>query len=565
MAMLIPESFNEKNPISEDLKAFYEYHSILMEPWDGPAALLFSDGRFAGGMLDRNGLRPSRYLITNNDMMLVASEVGVMDFEPNEIKQKGRLEPGKILMVDTEEGKIYYDGEIKESLASAKPYRNWLSTNRIELDMLKSGRKIANSVDNYNQLLRTFGYNREDIERTITPMCLNGMEPTASMGNDTPLAVLSEKPQLLFNYFRQQFAQVTNPAIDPIREELVMSLTEYIGAVGMNILVPNESHCKMVRLPHPVLTNTQLDILCNIQYKGFKTVKLPIVFEAKKGKNGLQNALAELCNKAERSVDDGVNYIILSDRTVNDKMTAIPSLLAVSAVHHHLISVQKRVQTALIVESGEIREVMHAALLLGFGASAINPYMAFAVLDQLVKRDEVQLNYETAEKNYIKAICKGLFKIMSKMGICTIRSYRGAKIFESIGLSEELLRNYFGTNISTVGGIGLEEIAADAIKFHDAGFANKELDDILPNVSQFSFRKDGEEHAWNPDTISTLQIATRLGSYKKFKEFTSLVDKKEKPIFLRDFFEFKKNPISIDKVEPVENIVKPLLSKEITP
>jgi len=556
MAMLIPESFNEKNPISEDLKAFYEYHSILMEPWDGPAALLFSDGRFAGGMLDRNGLRPSRYLITNNDMMLVASEVGVMDFEPNEIKQKGRLEPGKILMVDTEEGKIYYDGEIKESLASAKPYRNWLSTNRIELDMLKSGRKIANSVDNYNQLLRTFGYDREDIERTITPMCLNGMEPTASMGNDTPLAVLSEKPQLLFNYFRQQFAQVTNPAIDPIREELVMSLTEYIGAVGMNILVPNESHCKMVRLPHPVLTNTQLDILCNIQYKGFKTVKLPIVFEAKKGKNGLQNALAELCNKAERSVDDGVNYIILSDRTVNDKMTAIPSLLAVSAVHHHLISVQKRVQTALIVESGEIREVMHAALLLGFGASAINPYMAFAVLDQLVKRDEVQLNYETAEKNYIKAICKGLFKIMSKMGICTIRSYRGAKIFESIGLSEELLRNYFGTNISTVGGIGLEEIAADAIKFHDAGFANKELDDILPNVSQFSFRKDGEEHAWNPDTISTLQIATRLGSYKKFKEFTSLVDKKEKPIFLRDFFEFKKNPISIDKVEPVENIVK---------
>ena len=266
MAMLVPESFNDKNPISEDLKAFYEYHSILMEPWDGPAALLFSDGRFAGGMLDRNGLRPARYLITNNDMMVVASEVGVMDFEPGEIKEKGRLQPGKILMIDTEQGKIYYDGELKEQLASARPYRAWLSANRIELDTLKSGRKIDNRIDGYDRMLRTFGFSREDIERTLMPMCNTGAEPIASMGNDTPLAVLSDRPQLLFNYFRQQFAQVTNPAIDPIREELVMSLTEYIGAVGMNILVPSESHCKMVRLPHPVLNNTQLDILCNIRF-----------------------------------------------------------------------------------------------------------------------------------------------------------------------------------------------------------------------------------------------------------------------------------------------------------
>ena len=287
MAMLVPESFNDKNPISEDLKAFYEYHSILMEPWDGPAALLFSDGRFAGGMLDRNGLRPARYLITNNDMMVVASEVGVMDFEPGEIKEKGRLQPGKILMIDTEQGKIYYDGELKEQLASARPYRAWLSANRIELDTLKSGRKIDNRIDGYDRMLRTFGFSREDIERTLMPMCNTGAEPIASMGNDTPLAVLSDRPQLLFNYFRQQFAQVTNPAIDPIREELVMSLTEYIGAVGMNILVPSESHCKMVRLPHPVLNNTQLDILCNIRYKGFNTVKLPIVFEVSKGKTGL--------------------------------------------------------------------------------------------------------------------------------------------------------------------------------------------------------------------------------------------------------------------------------------
>ena len=307
MAMLVPESFNDKNPISEDLKAFYEYHSILMEPWDGPAALLFSDGRYAGGMLDRNGLRPARYLITKNDMMVVASEAGVISFEPGDIKEKGRLQPGKILLVDTQDGKIYYDGELKEQLAAARPYRQWLSTNRIELHTLRSGRKVENTVPDFGKHLRAFGFTREDVERTIVPMCTNGAEPTASMGNDTPLAVLSEKPQLLFNYFRQQFAQVTNPAIDPIREELVMSLTEYIGAVGMNILVPNESHCKMARLPHPVLNNTQLDILCNIRYKGFNTIKLPMIFEVAKGKAALQEAIHDLCRKAEASVDEGVN------------------------------------------------------------------------------------------------------------------------------------------------------------------------------------------------------------------------------------------------------------------
>lgn len=557
MAMLVPESFNDKNPISEDLKAFYEYHSILMEPWDGPAALLFSDGRYCGGMLDRNGLRPARYLITTGDMMVISSEVGVMDFEPSAVKEKGRLEPGKIILIDTEEGKIYYDGEIKAQLASEKPYRQWLSTNRIELDKLKSGRKIANNVEDFDKKLRCFNYGKEDIERTIAPMALNGVEPTASMGNDTPLAVISDMPQTFFNYFRQQFAQVTNPAIDPIREELVMSLTEYIGAVGANILTPDPEHCKMVRLPHPVLNNTQLDILCNIRYKGFNTIKLPILFKASEGKRGMMKALDDICKKAAQSVDEGVNYIILSDRDVNEEMAAIPSLLAVSAVHHYLISVQRRVQTALIVESGEIREVMHAALLLGYGASAINPYMTFAILDDLVKKNEIQMNYETAEKNYIKAVCKGLYKIMSKMGISTIRSYRGAKIFESIGLSEELLRTYFGTQVSTIGGCRLEEITADAIKMHDAAYHPKKInDDVLLNKGTFSYRKDGEKHAWNPETISTLQIATRLGSYKKYKEFTELVDSKEKPIFIRDFFGFKKNPISIDEVEPVEEIVK---------
>ena len=559
MAMLVPESFNEKNPISEDLKAFYEYHSILMEPWDGPAALLFSDGRYAGGMLDRNGLRPARYLITQGGMMVVASEVGVMDFEPGDIKEKGRLQPVKIVLFYTEKGEIYYDGELKKQLAEAKPYRTWLAGNRIELDELKSGRKVSHSVENYDSMLRIFGYSKEDVERLIVPMCTIGAEPINSMGNDTPLAVLSDKPQLLYNYFRQQFAQVTNPPIDPIREELVMSLTEYIGAVGMNILTPSENHCKMVRLNHPILNNAQLDILCNIRYKGFKTVKLPLLFEVAKGCQGLQEALATLCKQAEESVNEGVNYIVLSDRDVDATHAAIPSLLAVSAVHHHLISVGKRVQTALIVESGEIREVMHAALLLGFGASALNPYMAFAVIDKLVNEKEIQLDYATAEKKYIKSVCKGLFKIMSKMGISTIRSYRGAKIFETVGLSEELSNAYFGGLSSRIGGIRLDEVARDAIAFHKEGMEvlkKKGEAELLPNRGLYAFRKDGEKHAWNPETISTLQLATRLGSYKKFKEFTAMVDSKESPIFLRDFLDFRRAPISIDRVEPVENIVQ---------
>ncbi len=556
MAVMMPESFNDKNPISEDLKAFYEYHSILMEPWDGPAALLFSDGRFAGGMLDRNGLRPARYTITRNDTMVVASEVGVMDFDPTEIAEKGRLQPGKILLIDTQEGKIYYDGEIKDRLSTEHPYRQWLSTHRIQLEKLHSGRKVSNTVDHLLRHETEFGFSEEDINETIIPMCTTGQEPTASMGNDTPLAVLSDRPQIFFNYFRQQFAQVTNPAIDSIRENLVMSLTEYIGRVGTGILTPDETNCKMVRLPHPILTNTQLDILCNIRYKGFNTVKLAMSFEVARGEEGLREALDNLCHAAERSVDDGYNYIILTDRNIDSTHAAIPSLLAVSAVHHYLISVGKRVQTALIVESGEIREVMHAALLLGYGASALCPYLTYAVLDDLVKRHKIQEDYSTAEANYIKAVKKGLFKIMAKMGISTIRSYRGAKIFESIGLSESLLRTYFGTETSAIGGIGLETIARDAIRLHNKAFSTNEEQDFLPDEGQFHYRRDGISHAWNPETIATLQLATRTGNYETFKRFTALADSKEKPIFIRDFFDFKRNPIAIDQVETEEEIVK---------
>ena len=556
MAMLVPESFNEKNPISDDLKAFYEYHSILMEPWDGPAALLFSDGRYAGGMLDRNGLRPARYLVTKKGWVLVASEVGVLDIQPEEIQEKGRLQPGKILLIDTETGKICRDQELKQQLANAHPYRKWIQDNCIELDELKSGRKVTSRVDDFDCKLRVFGYSREDIDRIMVPMCTVGAEPVGSMGNDTPLAVLSTRPHLLYDYFRQQFAQVTNPPIDPIREALVMSLVEYIGAVGNHILAPNESHCKMVRLQCPILTNTQLDILCNIRYKGFKTVKLPMLFDASQGETGLREALDRLCKEAAHAVSEGANYLVLTDRNVDASMAVIPSVLAVSAVHHYLISVKKRVQTALVVETGEMREVMHAALLLGFGASAVNPYMAFAILEDLVAKQAVQLNYETAEKNYVKSLCKGLLKVLSKMGISTIRSYRGAKLFEAIGLSEDLVETYFGSISSKVGGIGLAEIARDAVQMHKAGY-KEDLSEVLEHKGIYSYRKDGEKHAWNPETISTLQLATRLGSYKKFKEYTKLVDEKEEPLFLRDFLDFKRqSPVPLEEVEPASEIMK---------
>ena len=561
VSVLMPESFDETNPISEDLRAFYEYHSILMEPWDGPATLLFSDGRYAGGIQDRNGLRPGRYTITKRGILVVASEVGVLDFDPTEIECKGRLEPGKMLLVDTKEGKIWYDGEIKEKLASEHPYRKWLSAGRIQLEDLHSGRKIEHNEADLLHKELLFGCTAEDVENTLRPMCEHGIEATHSMGNDTPLAVLTERPQSFFNYFRQQFAQVTNPPIDSIREQMVMSLFEYIGRVGTGILTPDEDNCKMVRLPHPILTNTQLDLLCNIRYKGFNTVKLPILFECAESTaaaaSNLRRALSDLCRKAEKCVDDGVNYIILSDRDVDKAHAPIPSLLAVSAVHHHLIATGKRVQTALIVESGEIRETMHAALLLGYGASAINPYLSFAIISSLTHGGKMQLNYATARANYIEAMKKGLLKIMAKMGISTIRSYRGARIFESVGLDEGLLREYFGTNRSTIGGIGLETIARDAMWFHAQAYDKALAPDFLPYTGLFHYRKDGIRHAWNPETISSLQISTRLGSYGKFKEFTAAVDEKAEPIFLRDLLDFKRGtPVPLDRVEPVEEIVK---------
>ena len=559
MAMLVPESWNMKNPISDDLRAFYEYHSAFMEPWDGPATLLFSDGRYAGGMLDRNGLRPARYLITHDNLMVIASETGTIEFEPERIKEKGRLKPGKMVMIDTENGQIYYDKELKEGLAKAFPYREWLSKNCIDMDTISSGRSVSNDIKNYKTLLHAFGYSTEDVDRIIIPMANDGQEPISSMGNDTRLAVFSDKPQRLFNYFRQQFAQVTNPPIDPIREELVMSLTGYIGSIHQNLLEPAHDVLKMVKLKSPVLTNVQFDILMNLKYKGFSTISLPMLFDPSKGSKGMETALQELCLSVEKAVDDGKNYIVLSDRGVDATHAPIPSLLAVSAVHLYLVEKRKRMQIDIVVESAEPREVMHYALLFGFGANAVNPYMAFAIINDKVKSGDIQMDLETAKKHYIKAVNKGLLKVLSKMGNSTLRSYRGAHIFEAVGISSTLLNKYFTGISSAIEGIDMEDIATEVLRPHLEAFKPEEGSnpEDLYNLGLYAYRNDGEKHAWNPETIARLQIATKTNSYEKYKEYVNSVDNKKEPIFIRDLIEFKKQtPIDINEVEPAENIMK---------
>ncbi|MDR3272691.1 MAG: glutamate synthase large subunit [Flavobacteriaceae bacterium] len=560
LAMMIPESWNSKNPISDDLKAFYEYHSIFMEAWDGPATILFSDGRYAGGLLDRNGLRPARYLITYKDIMVVASETGVLPFDTSEIKEKGRLKPGKMLMVDTETGKVHYDKELKEELAQAYPYKKWLDKNRISLDEISSGRAIKQEVKNYPASLSAFGYYREDIEKLIIPMALDGKEPTGSMGNDTPLAVLSQEPQRLFGYFRQHFAQVTNPPIDPIREELVMSLAGYIGSIHKNILEPMPEHCKMVGLSYPILTNRELDLLIHLDYKGFTSAVIPMLFAPDKNDKtlGLEKGLDELCQLAEKAVDEGSNYIVLSDHSADNQQVAIPSLLAVAAVHNYLIDRKKRMHVDIVVESAEPREVMHFALLFGYGANAVNPYLAFAVINDLVKQGEIQTMYDAAEKNYMKSIHKGLLKVLSKMGISTLKSYIGARVFEAVGISSDVMDTYFGGGISKIQGIDLKDIAQDSINAFEKAFEKNYTTSMYDNLGTYSWRKGKERHAWNPDTIAKLQIASRTGDYQKFKEYSSLIDNKTEKIFLRDFFKFKKSekPVDIKEVEPAEAIMK---------
>jgi glutamate synthase (NADPH/NADH) large chain len=557
LSMLIPESWNTKNPIPPKLRAFYEYHSTFMEPWDGPASLIVTDGRYIGGTLDRNGLRPSRYVITDNDIIVMGSEVGVQSFEGSAIREKGRLRPGKMLLIDTVEGKLYRDRELKEKLASQFPYDEWIEHNMVNLDQIETGQHYSPDLnDKYELFLRAFNYTREDIESIIKPMAEAGQEPIGSMGNDAPLAVLSRKPQRLFNYFKQLFAQVTNPAIDPIREELVMSLTGYIGSFQQNLLDENPDHVKMVKFKSPVINNTTFQIVKNLKYKGFANTVIPIVFDVNKGPEGLKEGVEELCRKAEEAVDSGKSYIILSDREISGDKAAIPSLLAVSSVHHHLIDKRKRMQVDIVLETAEAREVHHFALLFGYGASIINPYLAFSVVHKLVNEKMIQQDYQKAEQNYIKAVNKGLLKILSKMGISTLRSYRAAQIFEAVGIKKEVTDRYFTGTVTRIEGVGLEEIAREVLEPHNDAFSGK-LEDNRLFSGVYSFRKYGEHHAWNPDTVALLQWATRTGNYEKYKEYSDIVQKQNAaPAFIRGFFDVKRNPIDIEEVEPVENITR---------
>ena len=557
MSILIPESINVKNPISPELRAFYHYHSTFMEPWDGPASLIFSDGRYIGGMLDRNGLRPSRYLITNNDLIVMGSEAGVQTFPPEEIREKGRLKPGKLLLVDTKAGRIFHDKELKAKLAGEFPYRAWIQQNMVKLEEIETGQQVSPDMGaQYEKYLTSFNYSLEDIDKIIKEMAASGKEPIGSMGNDVPIAVLSRKPYRLFNYFKQLFAQVTNPPIDPIREELVMTLSGYIGSLQQNLLDESPDHVKMVRFRNPVISNTYFQIVKNLRYKGFSAANLLMHFDAEKGAEGLQTAVDQLCSDAEKAVDEGKNYIILSDRGIDENIAPIPSLMAVSAVHHYLIEKRKRMQIDIVVESSEPREIMHFALLFGYGASIINPYMSFAIIEKLVKEKAIQLDYQKAEENYINSINKGILKIMSKMGISTLRSYRSSQIFEAIGIHQDVIDKYFKGTISRIGGIGLPEIAEEVLIPHRKAFIEEQQPEILTE-GVYSYRKYGEHHGWNPETISLLQWSTRTGDYNKFKEYSQRVNSDTAyPGFIRGLLRMKKNPIPVEEVEPVENIMK---------
>ena len=557
MSVLIPESFNIKNPISDELRSFYLYHSTFLEPWDGPASLIFSDGRYIGGMLDRNGLRPSRYLITTGDLIVMGSETGVQTFRPEEIREKGRLKPGKMLLVDTLEGRLFHDEELKAKIAGEFPYGEWIKQNMVNLEEIETGHHESPELgDQYDKYITSFNYSPEDTDRIIKEMAATGKEPIGSMGNDVPIAVLSKKPYRLFNYFKQLFAQVTNPPIDHIREELVMTLSGYLGSLQTNILDESPDHVKMVRFKNPVITNTYFQIVKNLRYKGFAAANLSLLFNASDGSEGLQKAVNQLCIDSEKAVDAGKNYIILSDRGITQKLAPVPSLMAVSAVHHHLIKTRKRMQIDIVVESAEPREVMHFALLFGYGASIINPYMSFAVIDKLVKDKEIQLDYHRAEENYVNSINKGILKIISKMGISTLRSYRSAQIFEAIGIHQDVIDSYFAGTISRIGGIGMKEIAEEVLIPHRIAFSGDKQPEMTTE-GVYAYRKYGEHHGWNPETISLLQWSTRNEDYSKFREYTDMVNADNaRPGFIRGLLRLKSNPIPLDEVEPVEGIMK---------
>jgi glutamate synthase (NADPH/NADH) large chain len=493
-------------------------------------------------------------------MIVMGSEVGVQTFSPEEVKEKGRLRPGKILLVDTKLGIIIPDKEVKAQLSSRNPYGNWLKENRLLMEDIEVKQRVASSLgDQFQTYAKTFGYSKEDMEMIIAPMSNTAAEPTSSMGNDTPLACFSEKPQLFFNYFRQVFAQVTNPPIDSIREGLVMSLTNYIGSLHTNILVESPVHAKLIKFDVPIITNTDLGKIKEVKYEQFSHTTIPMVFPIKEGAEGFKHAFENLLLLADKAVQEHKSFIILSDRQISADYAPIPSLLAVAAVHHHLIQAQKRMQIGIIVETAEPREVTHFALLFGYGASLVNPYMAFAAIDELVSKGEIKLEYSEARSNYIKSIEKGLLKILSKMGISTLRSYHGCQLFEAIGISEELINQYFTGTASKFSGIGLEEICKESLLFHQEAFGKKRngTEINFESSGTYHYRKYGEHHAWNPETIGLLQWATRTNDYSVFKEFSKKVDAdNSKPTFIRGCLKYKRNPIDISLVESVESIMK---------
>ncbi|OIO39644.1 MAG: glutamate synthase subunit alpha [Candidatus Omnitrophica bacterium CG1_02_49_16] len=559
--MMIPEPWSNHESMSDEKKAFYEYHSCLMEPWDGPASIAFTDGVKIGAVLDRNGLRPSRYYVTKDDLVIMASEVGVLDISPERVLQKGRLQPGRMFLVDTEEGRIIEDEEIKNKIAAERPYRQWLDENLVTLEKLPEAPQM-HEPNHETVLLRqkAFGYTFEDLRILMAPMGQHGVEPVGSMGTDTPLAVLSEKPQLLYNYFKQLFAQVTNPPIDCIREEIVTSMQTTIGP-ERNLIFPEPASCRQIKLKSPILTNEEFEKLRHVNNRDFSSITLPILYNVSGGKKALETALDELYQKASRSIADGVNFLVLSDRGIDKDHAAIPALLAISGLHHHLIREGTRTRVGLVLESGEPREIHHFALLMGYGAGAINPYLAFETLDDLLRQNILKgIDHKTAVKNYAKALAKGVVKTMSKMGISTIQSYRGAQIFEALGLNHEVVDKYFTWTASRIEGIGLEGIAEEVNQRHRQAFPDRPVKDLtLSSGGQYQWRKNGEFHLFNPETIHKLQLSTRTKNYSVFKEYSAAVDNQSAHYCtLRGLLDFKfaPTPVPLEEVEPAEVIVK---------
>jgi glutamate synthase (ferredoxin) len=562
MMMMIPEPWTAHESMSDEKKAFYEYHSCLMEPWDGPASIAFTDGTMMGAVLDRNGLRPSRYYVTKDDLVIMASEAGVLPIEPERVALKGRLQPGRMFLVNMEEGRIVTDEEIKTAIATAHPYREWLNQYLVELANLKDAPASDAETSQNPPLLQqqmAFGYTFEELRLLLTPMARDGVEAVGSMGADTPLAILSDRPKLLYEYFKQLFAQVTNPPIDSIREEIITSPETTIGS-ERNLLDPQPESCHLIKLKTPILTNAELAKLKHVSESGFQSITLPILFDPKTGVKGLEAAIEGICAQADQAIASGVNILILSDRGIDKDQAPIPALLAVSGLHHHLIRNGSRTRVGIVLESGEPREVHHYAVLLGYGCGAINPYLAFETLNAMIQQGTlVNVDFKTAYKNYIKATTKGVIKVASKIGISTLQSYRGAQIFEAIGLNQSVIDKYFTWTASRIEGADLDVIAQEAILRHRHAFPDREVNGHNLDVGgEYQWRKDGEAHLFSPETIHTLQQAVRIGNYDLFKKYAALVNEQEQKFFtLRGLLQFKpRQAIPLEEVEPIEAIMK---------